>query len=648
MNTMKLNKAFMAFSFLLIGLAGCNTEDLENDINALKDRVSLMEAQVQALNDNMNILRIALDGNKTIQKCTDNGDGSYSLLLSDGSTFKLTQGVEGSEFYPQISIDGNGYWVIDGVTQDYKAKAENGKDAQTPKFRLDAEGDKYYWSVSYDNGVTYNLLLDVNGNKVKANAETSITPSEDRPITDVKVEGNCLKFKVDGQDYSIPIVEGLKCIITVPEDSKDGDFCVVSTKAPSVLTIDVSGDYCIVDATEGWTASVNDENKQLTITAPKEADKEGVITLQVNKGISWAIEKIKVKSRDIINSYLEEYNSGNNILIGDEIINKESGYNVANEGNVVQNGGSITGTGIHFIAAGAKITVPGTINVNDLILICDKPGAYATVELKDKALLTIKSTVEKGCLMSKNIHFTINPTKNAYVLNISECKPTFELISDHCKYTIATGKNLSYSSTKCTINKICFKDCDFYFDGDDKLNANSNIINLTKAEINNAVFENNLFTAKLKTNGSKIALMITSKVTPNILNNTFFNVVPANNLVKAIIVDPADGKKWTIKNNIFYSEIFTGTANLIFAANETNYGEETDLRFAPNITNYTFKYFTTADGAGKPSWVPDANAYRLDKTTEPIFNIPDNQTDMTTFGFASLIDGFGCSNRDIE
>ncbi|WP_291559811.1 hypothetical protein, partial [Bacteroides sp.] len=86
----------------------------------------------------------------------------------------------------------------------------------------------------------------------------------------------------------------------------------------------------------------------------------------------------------------------------------------------------------------------------------------------------------------------------------------------------------------------------------------------------------------------------------------------------------------------------------IFAANETNYGEETDLRFAPNITNYTFKYFTTADGAGKPSWVPDANAYRLDKTTEPVFNIPDNQTDMTTFGFASLIDGFGCSNRDIE
>lgn len=648
MNTMKLNKAFMAFSFLLIGLTGCNTENLENDINALKDRVALMEAQVQALNDNMNILRIALDGNKTIQKCTDNGDGSYSLLLSDGSTFKLTQGVEGSEFYPQISVDGNGYWVIDGVTQDYKAKAEDGKDGQTPLFRLDAEGDKYYWSVSYDNGVTYNPLLDVLGNKVQANAEASITPSDDRPITDVKVSGDCLKFKVDGQDYSIPIVEGLVCQITIPEDSKDGDFCVVSTKAPSVLAIEASGDYCLVNATEGWTASVNEGKNQLTITAPKEADKEGVITLQVNKGINWATEKIKVKSRYIINSYLEEYNSGYDILIGDEKINKESGYTVANYGNVVQDKGTITGSGIHFIAAGAEITVPATITVNDLILICDKPGAYATVKLEGNALFTIKSTVENGCLMSKNIDFTVNPTKNAYVLNLSECKSAFKLISDNCKYSIANAKNLSFSSTVSTIGKIHFKDCNIYFEGDGTTSQNSNFINLRGATINDAIFENNLFTAEKKANSTKISLIVASKVTPTILNNTFFNVISANNLVKATIVDMADGKKWTIKNNIFYSENFTGTANLIFANNGTEYGEESDLRFSPNITNYTLRYFTTATGAGKPSWVEDAGKYMLDKTTEPIFNVPTEQTDMTTFDFDSLIDGFGCSKRVIE
>ena len=342
---------------------------------------------------------------------------------------------------------------------------------------------------------------------------------------------------------------------------------------------------------------------------------------------------------------MEEYNSGNDILIGDEIINKESGYTVANEGNVVQDKGTITGSGIYFIAAGAEITVPGTINVNDLILICDKPGAYATVKLEGNALFTIKSTAENGCLMSKNIDFTVNPTKKAYVLNLSECKTAFKLISDNCKYSIANAKNLSYSSTGSTIGKIHFKDCNIYFEGDDTMSSNSNFINLTGATINDAIFENNLFTAEKKDNSTKISLIVASKVTPTILNNTFFNVIPANNLVKAIIVD---GKKWTIKNNIFYSENFTGTANLIFANNGTEYGEESDLRFSPNITNYTLRYFTTATGAGKPSWVEDAGKYMLDKTTEPIFNVPTEQTDMTTFDFDSLIDGFGCSKRVIE
>ena len=63
---MRYYKSFILFSLLALVFVACDTDDLEKDIDALKDRVASVEAQVQRLNDEMNILRVALDGNKTI------------------------------------------------------------------------------------------------------------------------------------------------------------------------------------------------------------------------------------------------------------------------------------------------------------------------------------------------------------------------------------------------------------------------------------------------------------------------------------------------------------------------------------------------------------------------------------------------------
>ena len=70
---MKYYKSFILFSLFALAFVSCNTDDLERDIDALKDRVTNVEAQVQQLNDEMNIIRVLLDGNKTI---TD-----YSTIL---------------------------------------------------------------------------------------------------------------------------------------------------------------------------------------------------------------------------------------------------------------------------------------------------------------------------------------------------------------------------------------------------------------------------------------------------------------------------------------------------------------------------------------------------------------------------------------
>ena len=86
---MKYYKSFILFSLFALAFVSCNTDDLERDIDALKDRVTNVEAQVQQLNDEMNIIRVLLDGNKTITDYSINGD-TYTLTLSNGETLTLT------------------------------------------------------------------------------------------------------------------------------------------------------------------------------------------------------------------------------------------------------------------------------------------------------------------------------------------------------------------------------------------------------------------------------------------------------------------------------------------------------------------------------------------------------------------------------
>ena len=110
---MKYYKSFILFSLFALAFVSCNTDDLERDIDALKDRVTNVEAQVQQLNDEMNIIRVLLDGNKTITDYSINGD-TYTLTLSNGETLTLTPGVTGGN-YPSIEIGANGNWFIGGT-----------------------------------------------------------------------------------------------------------------------------------------------------------------------------------------------------------------------------------------------------------------------------------------------------------------------------------------------------------------------------------------------------------------------------------------------------------------------------------------------------------------------------------------------------
>ena len=190
---MKTFKFLMPFMLAVLVFAGCDTDDLRNDIDELKNRVESLEAQVASINENMNALRVLIDGNKTI---------SY------GSVITLTQGVTGTVNYPSIGIDENGYWTVNGESLGQQAVGQNGA---TPEFRI--EESTNYWQVKFGAG-EWQYVVNSNGDKVQATTET--INNGDQFFKSVEVKDGYLVVVLNdenSQTLKMPIVDGLTCEI---------------------------------------------------------------------------------------------------------------------------------------------------------------------------------------------------------------------------------------------------------------------------------------------------------------------------------------------------------------------------------------------------------------------------------------------------
>lgn len=205
---MKLNKIVSLFSAaaLLFSAAGCtDLTELETRLDNLESRVQAIETQLPALNANIQALA-ALAGGATINS-VELKDGVYTITLTNGEVITLTQGSIGVANAPVMSVDKDGYWMVDygsGATyvlkdgQKVKATGENGL---TPLIGVDAEG---YWTVSYDSGATYERVKGADGQPVAA------VPSEgaDEYFTDVKTDedGNLVITMKNGGTLVVPVL----------------------------------------------------------------------------------------------------------------------------------------------------------------------------------------------------------------------------------------------------------------------------------------------------------------------------------------------------------------------------------------------------------------------------------------------------------
>lgn len=259
----RISKIFFSIVSALVFAIGCSEVDkLSERVDSLEGRVTALETLTSTLNDNILALQ-KLAGGSTINSVALK-DGVYTITLSNGETLTINQGAVGVGNAPIMSIDSEGYWMVDyGKGAEYilvdgkKVKAV-GSNGVTPKFSVDKEG---YWTVSYDGGSTYARVKDEEGNPVKAVVDGS--SAQDSFFDDVKYENGVLTIvPKGGEPLVLPVISSFLCAV---KDAADVQvFSYGQTRTYNVEQKGVAS--AIVTAPEGWTAILTDT--QLSITAP--------------------------------------------------------------------------------------------------------------------------------------------------------------------------------------------------------------------------------------------------------------------------------------------------------------------------------------------------------------------------------------------
>lgn len=544
---MRNYKSLILAGLLAFGFSSCNTDDLEKDIDDLANRVADFEAQVLKLNDEMNIIRVLMDGNKTITKYTVEGN-KYVLTLSNGETITLTQGNDGVT-YPKVEIIG-GNWYVDGSDTGIKAKAEDGIDTpQPPVFKIE-NGN---WHVSYDGGKTYEDL--------KVSATETGTQGES-PISDFKLDGNKFVFTIGSNIYEIPVIEDLTCQI-----AEESDMVTIAQGASREVKINVNlkaGDLVRAIAPVEWKAVVSDysaltgeQELTVSVTAPSVVSK-GVLTVEVTRGVNTITDEIVLKTG--VTSYYDEYMAGMDIQIGNITINKFTHPNVTLV-DASSSSKNISSAGVYFIASDLEdVTCNTSSAVDKLILISDSPNEKATVKFTTSAKLGSESESPVFIMYGLKVDFTNLTTVDPMALSGSQ---PFKFYVDWCELTsgarsfvqIKSGENFNFEEfvIKNTEIKYFVNEASADISGKHLININNNAVTKTFGKI---VMENNLIYNAL-TNYRVIQFCVLSalNVVPSsvyFVNNTLINMQSAyaNSSRGLFYCDHVDNV--VLKNNILW------------------------------------------------------------------------------------------------
>lgn len=608
----------------MCGFAACDTTDLERDINSLKDRVEDYEAQVQKLNDDMNIIRVLLDGNKTITSYSFDGT-NYTLTLSNGETLTLTQGVVGAN-YPSITIDEeSGNWIIAGKDSGVKAEAEDGKDAPyTPQFKIENEN----WWVSYDGKNTWeNLGVVATG-----------TPSDKKsPIAAVDTKDpNFIKITLEGEQDPrvIPVIRDLVCEITEPELA-DGEMWYIGSNG-ATLTVKVniqSGDIIRPVVPADWKAEITEQNEgelKVKVTPLTYASK-CVVTIEVNRGANTITDEIVARTQTT--SYYADYTAGLDIKIGDMTVNKfEYPKSILISSDNVGEFTSFEDGVVYFIET--DITPTKSSDISNLVLINNSVDKVSKISFTDKNSLNLKSetSLEAKGLAIKGVRIVAENIGSKSVLALATNDAVYNsVILDGCE--LALGTDLAENSPSL-----------FYFDSSRKLPQIKKIvlencfIKVAKQVKEPRIFQMHPNAEKFKSSLVSIKnnifycdgivdlkLCTYANSTLNVLmqNNTFVNVVPYYEQAYLQLIPSANSvvsKNVVVVNNEYVGKIGTNLNFVSSKKDDTTIADVNHANFNDNIV-YDInnkKWLWFRNSYGMPSGFKNAVDLLLETPIESI------------------------------
>ena len=130
---------------LIGGMASCTFDDtdLQNSIDDLTSRVEALEdfqEQVQGDIASLQDIISKLDSSVTVNNVVDNGDGSWTINFSDGTS------EDGTYYWAYEDEDGNTEFILDDDGNKIPVSGE------APRVRINEDG---YWEISSDGGKTW-------------------------------------------------------------------------------------------------------------------------------------------------------------------------------------------------------------------------------------------------------------------------------------------------------------------------------------------------------------------------------------------------------------------------------------------------------------------------------------------------------------
>lgn len=219
--SMKIIHSFLGIA-LLMAIFSCTSDNNESAIH--DDTVIVPEEHLEQMNENINSLSIL---SKTLHyniaaKEVSQTDNDVKIVFTNGDEITLSLGTTNSTV-PFIGIEkwkGSYCWTLTfGNTKSYLTDEKGDKILVDEHVVPRLKASDGYWSVSYDKGVSYQLLTDKNGNHIKVtnNADNYIPSiksmtNNDCIITLTFIDDTELKLAIIKEDSLNLLINGFAAI----------------------------------------------------------------------------------------------------------------------------------------------------------------------------------------------------------------------------------------------------------------------------------------------------------------------------------------------------------------------------------------------------------------------------------------------------